>query len=140
MYGAYLLSSCLVEIFGDSKIIEVGTWEVASLQVTRNLELLDLRGPGAMRAGTVAAIAKESNRRISQEWSRYFYEHHFLYHEVDGICFYNAHNDEEAFALYERAETGLQCGVNDIRILRHDSLRTAIRHIAVTNGMLVEPY
>lgn len=135
IYGAFSLSSCLVEIFGDSKVIEVGTWEVALLTTTRQLNLLDLRGPGAMRAGTVSAIAKESYRRFSQEWSRYFYEHTFIYTHVEGIAYYNAHNDEEAFAFYERADNGFQCGIKDVRALRDDSLRAAIQDIAVINGM-----
>ncbi|MBZ0185106.1 MAG: RES domain-containing protein, partial [Candidatus Obscuribacterales bacterium] len=79
IYSATTLSSCLVEIFGDLKVIEVGSWEVAAITTTRTLNLLDLRGSGAMRAGTVSAISKESNRRFSQEWSRYFYDTTFLY-------------------------------------------------------------
>ena len=109
IYGAYTLSSCIVEVFGDSKVIEVGTWEVAVLNTTKLLTLLDLRGPGAMRAGTVSAVSKESNRQFSQEWSRYFYDNGFIYTNIDGLAFYNAHNDEEAFAFYERADGNFQC-------------------------------
>jgi hypothetical protein len=140
MYGAFTMSSCLVEIFGDSKVIEVGTWEVAALTTTRTVTLLDLRGPGAMRAGTVSAIAKESNRQFSQEWSRYFYDTIFVYTAVDGLAFYNAHNDEEALAFYDRAANAFQCTAADTRALSHDSLRTVIREIAILNGLVVHPY
>ncbi len=140
IYGAFVLSSCIVEVFGDRKVIEVGTWEVAALNTTRLLTLLDLRGHGAMRAGTVAAVSKESNRQFSQEWSRYFYDNGFIYTNIDGLAFYNAHNDEEAFAFYERAEGAFQCGPKDLQPLRHNSLRTAIQEIAITNNLLVEPY
>lgn len=140
MYGAFTLSSCVVEIFGDSKVIEVGTWAVAALTTTRALNLLDLRGPGAMQAGTVSAISKESNRQFSQEWSRYFYDTAFVYTKVDGLAFYNAHNDEEAFAFYERASNAFQCTPADVRPLRHDSLRAGIREIAIINGLVVQPY
>ena len=140
MYGAFTLASCLAEIFGDSKIIEVGAWEVAGLRTTRDLNLLDLRGNGALRAGTVSAVAKESNRQFSQTWSRYFYDHGFVYTEIDGLIFYNAHNDEEAFAFYDRASNGFQCAAADIKPLRHDSLRTAIQDIAIENGLVVIPY
>ena len=140
IYGAYTLSSCIVEVFGDRKVIEVGTWEVTALTTTRLLKLLDLRGHGAMRAGTVSAVSKESNRQFSQEWSRYFYNNRFLYTNIDGLAFYNAHNDEEAFAFYERAEGAFPCGPKDLQPLRHDSLRTAIQEIAITNNLLVEPY
>jgi hypothetical protein len=140
IYGAYTLSSCIVEAFGDRKIIEAGTWEIAALNTTRLLTLQDLRGHGAMRAGTVSAVAKESNRQFSQEWSRYFYDNGFIYTNIDGIAFYNAHNDEEAFAFYERADGAFQCGAKDRQPLRHHSLRTAIQEIAITNNLLVEPY
>lgn len=140
IYGASELSSCLVEIFGDSKVVETGTWEVAALTATRPLKLLDLRGPGAMRAGTVSAISKESSRRFSQEWSRFFYDTTFVYTAVDGLAFYNAHNDEEAFSFYERASDAFKCTAADVRPLRHDSLRAAVRDIASTNGLFVKPY
>jgi hypothetical protein len=140
LYGAFTLSSCLVEIFGDQKVIEAGTWKVAILTTTKHLNLLDLRGPGAMRAGTVSAIAKESNRRFSQQWSRYFYEHTYVYTKVAGIAFYNAHNDEDALAFYERAASCFECDIDDVRSLRDDSLRPALQDIAATNGMVVTPY
>lgn len=139
-YGAYTLSSCIVEVFGDSRIIEVGTWEIAALKTTRQLKLLDLRGAGAMRAGTVSAVSKESNRQFSQEWSRYFYDNPFIYTKIDGLAFYNAHNDEEAFGYYERSQGAFQCGPKDSQLLRHDSLRTTIQEIAIANNLFVEPY
>lgn len=140
IYGASELSSCLVEIFGDSKVVETGTWEVAALTATRPLKLLDLRGPGAMRAGTVSAISKESSRCFSQEWSRFFYDTTFAYTVVDGLVFYNAHNDEEVFAFYERASDAFKFTAADVRPLRHDSLRAAVRDIAITSGLFVQPY
>jgi len=140
VYGANSLSSCIVEIFGDSRVVEVGTWEVAALTTSRALNLLDLRGSGAMRAGTVAAISKESNRQFSQEWSRYFYDTAFVYGEVDGLVFHSAHNDEDAYALYERASDALDCAPADVRPLRHDSLRAAVREITISNGLFVQPY
>jgi hypothetical protein len=93
-----------------------------------------------MRAGTVSAVAKESNRKFSQEWSRYFYDHAFIYTEIDGIIFSNAHNDEEALAFYERATNGLQCRAHDVMPLQHDTLRAAVRDIASQNNMVVAPY
>jgi hypothetical protein len=140
LYGALSLSGCLVEIFADTGIVSVGTYEVAIITNTRELNLLDLRGNGAMRAGTVAAIAKESNRLISQEWSRYFYDHEFIFGTVDGLIFNNAHNDEAAFALYERANGSLQCGSADTRKLRADVLKDQIQAVAVNTNMIVDSY
>jgi hypothetical protein len=100
-YAAFTLSSCLVELFGDAtrQIVRQGRL-IARPRLLRDLRLLDLRGSGAMRAGTVAAIAKVPDRQITQAWSRFFYERTDLYTAVDGLLFFNAHNDEEALALY----------------------------------------
>ncbi len=129
-----------MEIFGDSKIIDVGTWELAILTATRTLSLLDLRGQAAMKAGTVAAITKDANRQFSQTWSRYFYENAFIYSEIDGLIFGNAHNDEDAFAFYERSDNGFQCGAKDICQLRNGALRMEVQRIAFESRMYVQPY
>lgn len=98
-YAAFTLSGCLVEIFGDSGVIEIKDQQVALVEVTRPLTLLDLRGSGAMRSGSVSALAKVADRLLSQAWSRYFYEQQEIYGRIDGIRYYNAHNDEDAIAL-----------------------------------------
>ena len=135
-YAAFTLSSCLVECFGDAGIIEIKGQQVASVEVIRPLRLLDLRGSGAMRAGSVAALAKVSDRRLSQEWSRFFYERVDLYGKLDGLIFYNAHNDEEAIALYERASSGLSCPDAEIMALNDPQLRTAIQQAARDNHLI----
>jgi hypothetical protein len=33
---------------------------------------------------------------LSQTWSRYFYEQTTIYGIIDGICYFNANNDETA--------------------------------------------
>ena len=143
LYVARTLSGCLVEIFGDAKLINVGTWEVAFIDCTRDLHLLDLRGANAMRAGTVAGVCKDSNRPISQAWSRYFYENSFLYAPVigtsiDGLIFGNAHNDEDAVALNERCQSDFICRA--VCSLNDAALRTEIKCIALGTGMYVQPY
>lgn len=100
-YAAPRFSSCLVEVFGDTGVIEIGYQLVCRPQLTRELRLLDLRGSGAMKAGSVAALAKVADHSLSQAWSRYFYERQEVYSKIDGIIYYNAHNDEEAIVLYE---------------------------------------
>ena len=77
-----------------------------------NITLLDLRGAGAMKAGSVAALSTTDKRQLSQEWSRYFYEQENIYSTVDGLIYCNAHNNEEAIALYERSMNGLVCPDN----------------------------
>ncbi len=139
-YAARTLSGCLVEIFGDNKIIQVGSWELARLTVTKTLNLLDLRGGGAMSAGTVAAVCKDSNRQFSQAWSRFFYENIFVYDTVDGLISGNAHNDEDTFAFYERCETSFQVTATDVCPLNDKALRLYIQEIAGRTNMYVQPY
>jgi hypothetical protein len=107
LYGGFTLSCCLVEVFGDTRRIEVEDWFLAELTPTRPLRLLDLRRSGAMRAGLTAAVAKIPDRASTQQVSRSIYEHPGRYSAVDGLIWLNAHNDEDAWALYERAEDAL---------------------------------
>jgi hypothetical protein len=138
-YAGFNLSCCLVECFGDTGVIELKDRQICSVQLTRNLTLLDLKGNGAMRAGSVAALAKVADRNLSQAWSRYFYEQTSLYGQIDGISFRNAHNDEEAIALYERAQSALICPDNQILRLDHPSLRPGIQQAALDNHLDFSP-
>ena len=134
-YAGLTLSCCLVECFGDIGVIELKSQQIGRIQLTRDLTLLDMRANGAMRAGSVAALAKTADRDLSQTWSRYFYENPDLYGKIDGISFLNAHNDEEAIALYERAQSALLCPQTQILPLTHPSLRPAIQQAALDNHL-----
>ena len=134
-YAGLTLSCCLVECFGDTGVIEIKDQQIGRIQLTRDLTLLDLRANGAMRAGSVAALAKVADRHLSQAWSQYFYEQTDLYGQIDGISFLNAHNDEEAFALYERAQSALICPDDRILPLAHPSLRPAMQQAALDNHL-----
>ena len=134
-YAGLTLSCCLVECFGDTGTIEIKDQQIGRIQLTRDLTLLDLRANGAMRAGSVTALAKVADRNLSQAWSRYFYEQTDLYGQIDGISFLNAHNDEEAFAIYERAQAALICPDDRILPLAHPSLRPAIQQAALDNHL-----
>jgi RES domain len=138
-YAGLTLSCCLVEYFGDIGAIELKGQQICRVQLVRDLTLLDLRGNGAMRAGSVAALAKVADRNLSQEWSRYFYEQTSHYRQVDGISYLNAHNDEEAIALYERAQSALVCPDTQILRLDHPSLRPAIQQAALDNHLHFPP-
>jgi hypothetical protein len=135
-YAALSLSSCLVEIFGDTGVIDFDRHHVASPRPGRNLHLLDLRGPGAMKAGVNAAIAKVPDRMLSQAWSRYFHEHSDIYAEVDGLIYLNAHNDEEALVLYERAADALECPPERVIRLDNEALRPALLEAANNNDLI----
>jgi hypothetical protein len=140
IYAARSLHGCLAEIFGDTRIVQVDDWEIARLTVTRDFTLLDLRGPNAMKAGTVAAVCKDSNREYSQAWSRFFYETVYTYGTLDGLVWGNAHNDEDAMAFYERCQNDIQSGAADSYPLRDDALRVDVHESAAAANMFVQPY
>lgn len=76
-YVALTLSCCLVEVFGDTRLIDRPQLQVAMPTLTRDLRLLDLRG---------AALSGEGDRALTQAWSRYFYEEGSLQH-CDGLMY-----------------------------------------------------
>lgn len=135
-YAAFTLSGCIVEVFGDDGSIAVADQRIAKPEVARDLWLLDLRGPGAMRAGSVAALAKVADRSLSQAWSRYFYENPTLIGTVDGIIWMNAHNDEDAVVFFERAEDALTCPPHMVVRLDDPALRHILEDIACINNLV----
>lgn len=137
-YAAMTLSGCLVEVFSDTGVVDLHRHYVASPILRRDLHLLDLRGSGAMRAGTKAAIAKVADRSLSQAWARHFYETPEVYGEVDGLIYLNAHNDEEAVALYERASDALECPPDRVMRLDDEALRAAVLEAADDNDLVVD--
>ncbi|WP_013323995.1 RES family NAD+ phosphorylase [Gloeothece verrucosa] len=139
-YAAFTLSGCLVECFGDTGVIEIKDQCVAQVQLTRTIKLLDLRGSAAMKAGSVAALAKDADRKLTQTWSRYFYEQDSIYSVVDGIIYYNAHNDEKAVALFERAKSALFCPPEQVIRLDDPELTAGIEEAALNNNLIIQPY
>ncbi len=133
-YCAPNLKGCLIEVFGDSGVIELNSYKVAIVRPARRLKLLQLVGEAAWHAGTVAAIAKDSSRAISQEWSRFFYDDR-RYHRVDGLSYGNAHDDGQAYAIYERA--GGWVVLDDLQ-LSAPELTAEIDEIANTLEMIVD--
>lgn len=137
-YAADDLKGCIVEVFGDVGLISVRTLRVATVRLRRRLRLLDLRGDGALKCGSVAALAAVPDRPLSQEWTRWFYEHPKEFGKVDGISYPNAHNQDVAYALFERAEDALE--VTADLSLADPLLRSQIRVIAEQCHFIVEPY
>ena len=88
-----------------------------------------------MRAGTNAAVTKDRERPLAHAWSRYFCDKAGLSGELDGIIYPNAHNDEAAVLLYERAQDTLLCP--DERTMRLDDelLRPVILETARDNDL-----
>jgi hypothetical protein len=138
-YMAPKISSCMVEVFGDAGIVQITNHRIGLVTTKCDLVLLDVRNQGAMRAGAnEATLAKIPNRAISQAWSRYFYEQLEIYTPIHGIIYGNAHNDEDAIAIYERAEKFLI--LKEEISLKHRELRPSILKAAFENSLIVEPY
>ena len=140
-YWGFTLSCCLVELFGDPKIVEFKDYEVAIATLEQPLLLLDIRDQGAMAAGSVAALGSVADRLVSQAWSRYFYLETDIYQKVDGILYSNAHNGEKAVALYERSEPSILNAKIQTRPLKDRSIRHLIDAAVAENNMnCFEPY
>jgi len=108
LHGVYYmaddLAGCIIEVFGDTGVIDLRrNYGVANVRLLRDLSLLDLNDDGAWQAGSVAALTKDSDRDITQRWTRYFYADLATYGEVDGIRYENSHNNAQAYVLFERA-------------------------------------
>lgn len=137
IYAGMTLSCCLVEIFGDGGVIEIKQQQVAFLTLTTSINLLDIRGSGAMGAGTVAAISSITQRDISQAWGKYFYENSQLYSEIDGLIFSGAHNGENAIVIYERAKSKIESAFVEVLNLNHPDLLELIFEIAEVHRLTI---
>jgi hypothetical protein len=137
IYAGQTLSCCLVEVFGDGDVIELKQQKVAFLTLTTSLKLLDLRGSGAMGAGTVAAISAITQRDISQAWGKYFYENHQLYGAIEGLIFSGAHNCEDVVMLYERAKPKIESAKVQVINLNHPDFLERILETAEIHGLVV---
>lgn len=134
-YAGLTLSCAVVEAF-DIGVVTPGTKHLARLRTTGELLLLDLRGPAAMRAGTVAAISA-GDHSLSQLWSRYFWEHPEIYGELDGLVYLSAHNGELAIALYERSRGGVELPRGQDAALTDPVVFAAVRRAALDHGLVV---
>jgi hypothetical protein len=137
IYAGQTLSCCLVEVFGDGDVIELKQQKVAFLTLTASIKLLDLRGSGAMGAGTVAAISAITQRDISQAWGKYFYENFQLYGLIDGLMFSGAHNSEDVIFLYERAKAKIESAKVQVLNLNHPDFLERILETAEIHGLVV---
>ena len=133
-YVGQSLSCCLVEVFGDTRLIELNSHDLISLRTCSELKLLDLRGRSAMTAGTVAAINAAAERTVTQPWARYFYSQ---YNMIDGLCYTSAHNGEIAYVLFERSRRAFRKNQISSQRLDDPSLRKDILRAAKENSMIV---
>ena len=138
IYAGLNLSCCLIEVFGDDETIRIRHQQIAFITLRQNLKLLDLRESGSWDAGSVAAMASDGRRKLTQSWSRYFYENTDLYGKLDGLIFNNAHDSSEAIVLYERASSQLLSADILVLNLNDPVIREPILAIANRLNLLVE--
>ena len=138
IYAGLNLSCCLIEVFGDDEAIKIQQQQIAYITLKQSLKLLDLRESGAWDAGTVVAMAVDGRRKLTQAWSRYFYENPDLYGNIEGLIFNNAHDGQPAIALYERAIPQLSSADILTLNLNEPAIRESIFAIANRLNLLVE--
>ena len=138
IYAGLSLSCCLIEVFGDDETIKIQKQQIAFIALKQSLKLLDLRESGAWDAGSVAAMAVDGRRKLTQAWSRYFYENPDLYGNIEGLIFNNAHDGKPAIALYERAASKLLSADASVLDLNEPTIRETVLAIANRLNLLVE--
>ena len=138
IYAGLNLSCCLIEIFGDDEVIKIQQQQIAFITLKQSLKLLDLRESGAWDAGSVSAMTVDGRRKLTQAWSRYFYENPDLYEYIDGLIFNNAHDGQAAIALYERASPKLLSADVSVLNLNEPTIRETVLAIATKLNLLVE--
>ena len=138
IYAGLNLSCCLIEVFGDDEVIKIQQQQIAYITLKQSLKLLDLRDSGAWNSGSVTAMVADGRRRLTQAWSRYFYENPDLYGNIEGLIFNNAHDGQAAIALYERAASKLLSADISILDLNEPTIRETVLAIATKLNLLVE--
>ena len=138
IYAGLNLSCCLIEIFGDDEVIKIQQQQIAYITLKQSLKLLDLRDSGAWNAGSVAAMAVDGRRKLTQAWSRYFYKNPDLYGNIEGLVFNNAHDGQAAIAVYERATSKLLSADVSVLDLNEPTIRETVLAIATKLNLLVE--
>jgi hypothetical protein len=133
-YCGLTLSGALVEVFGDARMIERGTFRMVRSTLRTSAVVLDLRGDGAMRAGTIAAVGSIERRDVTQAWARWFYE---TYPRVEGLLYANAHNGEDAVALFERGRRAIEAASQRVVRLARPDMEEPLLRIAARTGMIV---
>ena len=136
-YASLTLSGSVVEVFGEDRVIERGSFRAAYSRLLQPLSLLDLRGDAAIRAGTLHALGQIEATSKTQAWSRYFYETPATYGLVDGLIYANSHNGEDAILLYERAAHVIASAKQTVRLLANPGMELQLLRIADATGFIL---
>ena len=133
-YAGRSLKGSIVEVFGDDRVIDRGTFRAVYSRLRVPLQLLDIRGDAAIRAGVLHAIGQIEDMAKTQAWARHFYETPATYGMVDGLLYANAHNGEDAVLLYERGANAIASARQRIRRLAAPEMELELLRIADVTG------
>lgn len=132
-YCAETMSACIVEVFGDNRII-TAYYNIVTIELTHNISLLDIRGRAAMKAGIPMALSAIPDRIYTQEWARYFFLETSIYGlDTGGMIYPSAHNGEDCIVLWNRARAYVQA-VGQRPIIEKEK---QVRKIAEKNSLIV---
>lgn len=141
-YAGVDLWDCAAEVFGRTKIIELGDNRFAELVIKEDLVLVDLRDNGSMRIGAKALLSNGGTRTQTQKWARYVHRHpdHFAHkgETAHGLIYNNFHNAGLSVALFERAASSLERHVDTA--LESPALRLSLElHAFKVPGYVIQP-
>jgi hypothetical protein len=138
LYAALRVPTCLAEVFQETRTIERSRnrpWLVG-FELARAVSLLDLTAGWPTRAGASMAIST-GRRDRSRAWSARIYED---YPAVDGLLYPSSMDgNQEAVALYERAEDAMPARPVFHRALADPALDGAVARAALLFDYGVEP-
>lgn len=137
-YFGRTFSGCVAEVFGDGDFIWTEGVRTARLTAARTVALLDLRGNGARRVGTISAIGQGGPLAATQAWSRYWYKHSDL-GGIEGLCWNNAHNEEASLALWERGRRTVPEAPDKDWALSDDEVMEELEQIALDLDLVIDP-
>lgn len=139
LYVADTLACCLAETLIRDRSALLGgpapiTMEdlklrsVLEVESVGTLAIVDLTGPGALRAGIPSAVTKAANYALSQKWSHAFWAHPG---GPDGILYRSRLDDDSlCVALYDRAAPKLRA-IDTKALMRHPDRDKALERYRV---------
>lgn len=133
MYAADHPTTCLAEVFQDTRVIDPFANEpcLAEFAFEADLRLLDVAGPWVTRAGGSMAI-NSSERAAASRWSRAIYE---AFPDIDGLRYASSmHANQPCYAFYDRAEPSLAPQPSFNEPLNHPELDALLDDAAHTLG------
>lgn len=129
LYCALHGPTTFAEVFQETRVIDRRRGEpwLVAFELSRAVQLLDLTGTFATRAGASMTIATGPRSR-AQRWARAF---HRAYPHIEGIVYASSmYANRDTFALWEDAQDALPPQPRFHRPLSDPALLTPLRHIA----------